>query len=334
MKWRATGPQRISRLSLKGKRAAAPAGITHLAYCLPARSVAVRELAAQGMVDSAPEQLEHLGFRRLFVADGETSYDLAKGAVRKLLRSAAVAPGEIDTLIYASAIPEERPRRSSGLSGLFRYPATALQYEFEMTRANVIGLAQAGCVSFLSAIRLASSLLVSEPAVRRVLCVSADALPKSYRREVLYNLISDGGAAALVERDAASNRIVSHTQVTKGYFWDPQRQGNEIVASYFATARHVIQQALDKARLDMSDIAMVLPHNVNRKSWDILRGLLNIPPERFYGRNIARKGHTIAADNAINLCDAVKEGKVKRGDYLLLFTFGFGAHWACTILQH
>jgi 3-oxoacyl-[acyl-carrier-protein] synthase-3 len=318
----------------KGKSGSAPAGISHLAYCLPARSVTVRELAALGMVYSTPEQLEHLGFRRLFVADGETAYDLAKGAVRKVLRSAAVAPGEIDALIYASAIPEERLHRSGALGGLFRYPATALQYEFEMTRANVIGLAQAGCVSFLSAIRLASSLLVSEPAIHRVLCVSADALPKGFRREVLYNLISDGAAAALVERDAASNRIVSHTQVTKGYFWDPQNKGDQIVASYFATARHVILETLKKAQLDISKVSMVVPHNVNRKSWDILRGLLNIPPERFFGRNIARKGHTIAADNAINLCDAVKEGKVKRGDYLLLFTFGFGAHWACTILEH
>src|SRR6266536_4087654 len=184
MKPKATGRQPISRPSLKGNSRSAPAGITHLAYCLPPRSVTVGELAAQGMVDSTPEQLEHLGFRRLFVADAETSYDLAKGAVRKLLRSAAVAPGEIDTLIYASAVPEERPPKSGSLSKLFRYPATALQYEFEMTRANVIGLAQAGCVSFLSAIRLASSLLVSEPSIRRVLCVSADALPKGFRREV------------------------------------------------------------------------------------------------------------------------------------------------------
>jgi len=305
-----------------------------MAYRLPARSVTVGELAARGMVDSTPDQLEHLGFRRLFVAEAETAYDLAKGAVKKLLRSAAVAPGEIDALIYASAIPEERPRRGGNLSRLFRYPATALQYEFEMTRANVIGLAQAGCVSFLSAIRVASSLLVSEPAIRRVLCVSADALPNGSRREVLYNLISDGGAAALVERGAARNRIVAHTQVTKGYFWDPKNKGNEIVAASFATARHVIQETLDKAQLDMSEIALVVPHNVNRRSWDILRGLLNIPSERFFGPNIARKGHTIAADNAINLCDAVEAGKVKRGDYLLLFTFGFGAHWACTILEH
>lgn len=319
---------------MKSKSRSAAVGISHMAYRLPARSVTVGELAARGMVDSTPDQLEHLGFRRLFVAEAETAYDLAKGAVKKLLRSAAVAPGEIDALIYASAIPEERPRRGGNLSRLFRYPATALQYEFEMTRANVIGLAQAGCVSFLSAIRVASSLLVSEPAIRRVLCVSADALPNGSRREVLYNLISDGGAAALVERGAARNRIVAHTQVTKGYFWDPKNKGNEIVAAYFATARHVIQETLDKAQLDMSEIALVVPHNVNRRSWDILRGLLNIPSERFFGPNIARKGHTIAADNAINLCDAVEAGKVKRGDYLLLFTFGFGAHWACTILEH
>jgi 3-oxoacyl-[acyl-carrier-protein] synthase-3 len=199
---------------------------------------------------------------------------------------------------------------------------------------------QAGCVSFLSAIRVAGNLIASEPSVSRVLCVSADALPKGSGREVLYNLISDGGAAALVvdcdsaERGAASNRIVAHTHVTKGFFWDPANKGNEIVASYFATARHVIQETLDKAHLNMSEIAMVLPHNVNRRSWDILRELVNIPSERFFGANIARKGHTIAADNVINLCDAVKAGRIKRGDYLLLFTFGFGAHWACTILEH
>ncbi|MBZ5619987.1 MAG: hypothetical protein LAQ69_14880 [Acidobacteriia bacterium] len=319
---------------MRGRGNHAPAGIPHLAYCLPARSVTVRDLASQGKVDSTTEQLGHLGFRRLFVAEEETSYDLAKGAVRKLFRSAGVASAEIDALIYASALSEERPRRSADLSSLFRYPATALQYEFELTRANVIGLAQAGCVSFLSAIRLASNLLVSEPAVRRVLCVSADALPKGSHREVLYNLISDGAAAALVERNPGSNRIVAHTQVTKGYFWDPKNKGNEIVASYFATARHVIQETLEKAHLQMSDIAMVIPHNVNRRSWDILRRLLDIPSARFFGGNIGRKGHTIAADNAINLCDAVRAGKVNRGDYLLLFTFGFGAHWACTILEH
>jgi 3-oxoacyl-[acyl-carrier-protein] synthase-3 len=159
-------------------------------------------------------------------------------------------------------------------------------------------------------------------------------LPRGSRREVLYNLISDGAAAALVERGGKRNRIVAHTQVTKGYYADPKSQGNEIVASYFATARHVIPETLKQARLEMADIAMVLPHNVNRRSWDILRQLFNIPADRFFGSNIARKGHTIAADNAINLCDAVKTGKVNRGDYLLLFTFGFGAHWACTILQH
>ena len=327
-------PLPTSRRFLKGSRKGARPGITHLAYCLPARSVTVDQLAVRRMVHSRPEQLRDLGFRRVFVAETETAYDLAKSAVRKLLRAAAVAPAEIDTLIYASALPEKQPRRSGDLSSLFRYPATALQYELELARANVIGLAQAGCVSFLSALRLASNLLSSEPRIRRVLCVSADALPKGARREVLYNLISDGAAAALVERGAARNRMITTAHVTKGYFWDPKDKGNEIVASYFATARHVIEQALEQAHLAIEDIAMVIPHNVNRKSWDILRGLAGIPPERFFGANIGRKGHTVAADHAINLCDAMQAGRIKPGDYLLLFTFGFGSHWACTILQH
>ena len=50
--------------------------------------------------------------------------------------------------------------------------------------------------------------------------------------------------------------------------------------------------------------------------------------------NIAAKGHVIAADNFINLKDATEQGFLKRGDKLLLFNFGFGINWSCTILEH
>jgi 3-oxoacyl-[acyl-carrier-protein] synthase III len=153
------------------------AGITHLAYCLPVRRITVDELAAGGLIRSRPEQLRHLGFRNLYIAGEETAYDLACGAVRKVLRSSQTDPVEIDTLIYASALPEERPRRGRNPASLFHYPATALQYEFGLTHATVLGLAQAGCVSFLSAIRVASSLLASEPAVRRVLASAPTCFP-------------------------------------------------------------------------------------------------------------------------------------------------------------
>ena len=203
-----------------------------------------------------------------------------------------------------------------------------------MTRANVLGVTQQGCASVLSGLRLARSLILAEDDVETVLCVGADAFPEICRREVIYNVISDGACAALLSRQAPTNQFVSFAQITKGAYWDSGNLENEIVAAYFPTARTVIQQALEKARLTLDDIAWILPHNVSMRSWEILLGLLNFPRERFYSENIARKGHTIAADNLINLTDATDAGLVRKGDYLLLFTFGFGLNWSCLILQH
>jgi 3-oxoacyl-[acyl-carrier-protein] synthase-3 len=294
--------------------------------------VTLEALARAGKVRSSKQQLRDFGFRKVRLAERSSAYDIAEKTVARLLRGARISPEDVDVLLYASALPETAPSRD--LMDLFRYPATQLQYRFGMSRANVIGVAQAGCVSFLGAIRLAADMIAAEPGVRRVLCVSSDVLPLPAHREVLYNLISDGGCAAMVERGSSVNRIVAYSQVTKGFYWDSKTKGEEIIASYFPTARFVIGEALEKAGLRFSDIKLVIPHNVNRKSWDILLKLFNAPPSQFFGRNIALKGHTIAADNIINLQDACRRGLVKRGDYLLLFTFGFGAHWACMILRH
>ncbi len=237
-------------------------------------------------------------------------------------------------MLYAAALPEPVRRASRNPAALFRYPAARLQHRLGMTRATVTGIAQAGCVSFLSAMRLAADMIHAEPALRSVLCVSSDVLPPGSKREILYNLISDAACAALVERASPVNRIVAYAQVTKGFYWDSGSKGEEIIASYFPTARFVIQEALDKARLKISDIRLIVPHNVNRQSWEILLKLLGASPDRFFGRNISLKGHTIAADHVINLDDAQRQGLVRPGDYILLFTFGFGAHWGCLILQH
>jgi len=69
-------------------------------------------------------------------------------------------------------------------------------------------------------------------------------LPAGARREILYNVISDGACATLVERDAPQNRLLAWRQVTKGYYWDCAARKNEIVAAYFPTARNVAREAL------------------------------------------------------------------------------------------
>jgi 3-oxoacyl-[acyl-carrier-protein] synthase-3 len=269
------------------------------------------------------------------VCDGESAYDLARQAAGALLRKNRIAPDDVDLILYAGALESvEPPKRSKSMMDRFNYPASRLQYELGMRRAVTVGVSQAGCASFFAAVRLAHDLLIAEPALRRILCVASDVLPRTAKREILFNLISDGACSAMVDRSSRTNRLISYAQVSKGAHWNAREKKHEIIASYFPTAIAVIEEALRRADLDRSAIKLVIPHNVSAESWKILLRMVGIPQERLFRSNIAAKGHTIAADPMINLSDAVSRGRVKRGDYLMLFTFGFGAHWACMIVQH
>jgi 3-oxoacyl-[acyl-carrier-protein] synthase-3 len=151
---------------------------------------------------------------------------------------------------------------------------------------------------------------------------------------MLYSVISDGACALLVSRNAARNRVVAHRQVTKGYYWNSAVMRNEIIAAYFPTARNLISHTLAQAGLTPQEVGAIIPHNVSLRSWEILLGLLGIEPERLFADNISRIGHVIAADNWINLKDAGESGRLYTGQNVLLFNFGYGANWSCTVLEH
>ncbi|MDQ3856008.1 MAG: hypothetical protein M3281_06390, partial [Chloroflexota bacterium] len=121
---------------------------------------------------------------------------------------------------------------------------------------------------------------------------------------------------------------------TQSYYWDTPRREQELLAAYFPMAQRAIQGALDKAGLAPSDVAWFVPNNVSLRSWEILAGLLGVPLGRVWTRNIEKVGHTVSCDHVINLVDMEREGALRSGDYLLLFTFGFGATWSCLVLQH
>ena len=76
-----------------------------------------------------------------------------------------------------------------------------------------------------------------------------------------------------------------------------------------------------------------MPHNVSARSWEILLRLSGLPNARLWTDNIARRGHTLAGDNFINLRDALAAGAVTPGQKVLLFAYGFGAHWTGLALE-
>ncbi len=309
--------------------------IAGISYAFPAGSRSVAELQEQSQLTSSAETLESFGFGRVHVAGAETPYGLALTAARTVLADAAVDPATVGLLIYggtpgsmafASADASEDAARGLCTMSRFKYPATRLQYELDLANAWTFAVDQMACTTLLGAARLARSLCLTE-GIERALCVSSEFFPVNAGREAIFNCTSDAACAVLIERDGERNRIVSATNVTKGYYWDVEVLRDEIVASYFPTARHVLLRTIADAGWAPGDVDWIIPHNVSTRSWDILSSLLNLPKAKVFSENIARHGHTLAGDNFINYRDALDGGCIKPGQRVVMFSYGFGAHW-------
>jgi len=338
------------------------AGIDAIAEYLPRRVATLSELDAAGLLSGSADTLASFGFGSVHLAEEESNLDMAVAAVEKLFAENDIDREEIGLVLYATALSSsstlwnaastDRDTASSQSGGvtptginapvlvlndvadLFRYPASRLQSELDLPNASVIGINQLGCASIFAALRIARAMIMAEDDLKSVLCVSADKFPPGRQRDLIYNVVSDGACAALVSRGSARNRIVECTHVTKGALWDSGSLENEILAAYFPTAKSLIEKTLEKAGLTIDDIALVIPHNVSLRSWEILGRLIGAPPERVYTENIGRVGHTIASDTLLNLRRAEESGLIERGDLLLLFTFGYGLNWACMVVEH
>jgi len=308
-------------------------GIVAIEYVLPPGSFSLQELADAELLASSPGQLQDFGFDRCYISS-EPADELALRAAAALIKNADVEPDSIDLLLYASALSKNHQLATDDSLSGFNYPAAKIQYELGLTRANVAGISQAGCTGLNYAIKFASDFLQANDNANRILCVSADVLPKGSKREILYNVISDGACALLIERRPERNRIIAQRSITKGYYWDCISRKNEIMAAYFPTAKNLFQELLRATECDPKDLRMVLPHNVSLRSWEILLDLIGVRKDQLFSENISKKGHVIGADNWINLKDAMTSGVLKPGDKLLAFNFGFGANWTAVLIEH
>jgi 3-oxoacyl-[acyl-carrier-protein] synthase-3 len=320
---------------------AAEVRIAGVAVEEPALVRDVEWLQAQGLLKTPAAQLRESGFGTCRISHVSAS-ELALRALRRLLEDTCTPPERVQLLVTASALPPSAivPRADtlsmceqpvSGLD-LTRYTAARVQHEAGLEGARVLGVTELGCVALLNAVWLAHRLMDQEGWDTAV-CVNADVMPRQLGREVLYSLMSDAGCAVLLRRGDVGHRMLHHAQMSKGFYWDAERCHNELLASYYPTGKRLIANALQRCGMTLDDIACVLPNNVSRRSWEVMCQVLRLPMDKVYSGNIARHGHAMASDNFINLRDALREGRVKPGDRVLLFGFGLGAHWACSVVE-
>jgi len=288
-----------------------------------------------GDLVSSSEALRDAGFERHHIcAPQETAYDLACRA----LQASEIDTAGIDCLIYATCLPcngnlptSRDFKHSRDVKDLMHFPASRLQAQFDMDDAFVIGLNQQACTGMLGSIRIARNMLLAEPELEQVLCISADRFPPGALYEQAYNLISDGAAACRVSRNAQGFRIRGARQISNGAM--VTANDDETVGSYFNYCHRIIGETLAESGLRLSDIRWVVPQNTNHKAWQVLASLLQIDAERAWFSSMADCGHVISADNIINLSQLEASGRLASGDLLLTFMAGFGSHWQCLILE-
>jgi 3-oxoacyl-[acyl-carrier-protein] synthase-3 len=316
-------------------------GLSGVAGVLPPRQLTLAQLAAEGRISSSPDTLSSFGFDRAYVCGPDDSAcSLALAAARAALVDAALEPGQIDLLIWASARPENHLRGDDAAGAIgggfmdgFKYASGWLQDTLDLSNAEVMAVAQQGCSTMFAALRVAHALLSTDARRRHILCVGADVLPTGSSREILYNVISDAACAVVVSRDCPRDRWIADRHISRGYYWDPTARQAEIVAAYFPSAKAVIEQLLDEQGLAPGDVNVVVPTGVNRASWQILMRLVGIPEDRFFD-GLPSFGHTMTSDNLLYLQALRATNRVARGARLLLFTYGFGSSWCAILLEH
>lgn len=284
-------------------------------------------------------------FERRIVDPSTATSDLAIEAAKRALEAAQTTPEEIDLVIVATITPDTI------------LPSTACVVQ------NAIGAVNAGafdvtaaCSGFIYALAAASSMIVTGT-MKKILVIGAETLTKitNYSDRTSCILFGDGAGAAVV--GPATERLIVHTSVgadgsggdmmiqpaggsrippshetvDKGLHYMVIR-GREVYKFAVAKMQECIQDALDARGYHSDKISLIVPHQVNLRILAAAAEKFGLPMEKIHV-NIDRYGNTSAASIPIALDEAVRAGKLKPGDVVILVAFGGGLTWGSALVE-
>ncbi len=283
------------------------------------------------MVDTSDDWITtRTGIKERRIAGSESLTDMAYRASLEALKSAQIDPQEIDTIIFATLTPD------------LGFPASAclLQARLGANRAYAFDIS-AACSGFLYGLEIASSMLSSRRA-KTVLLVGAEKLSQivDWTDRATCVLFGDG-AGAVVLSSEGEGELLASVMRSDGNYWEIlyaercgyiKMKGKELFKLAVRSMADVCEEVMQRAGVSTQDIDLIVPHQANIRIMQALAEKLNVPMEKVYS-NIHKYGNTSAASIPIALCEAYKEGKLKRGDLVLLTAMGGGLTWGASLIR-
>ncbi|MFL6689039.1 MAG: beta-ketoacyl-ACP synthase III [Alphaproteobacteria bacterium] len=311
--------------------------------CLPERILTNAQLAR--MVDTSDEWIaSRTGIRRRhIVSDGETTVDLAVKSAERAIADAKIGVGEIDLVIVATTTPNET----------FPSVATTVQSRIGMTRGAAFDV-QAVCSGFIYGLAIADNFIKAKQA-ETILLIGAETMSRlmDWTDRATCVLFGDGAGALVLRagdgQGGPSDRGVFNTKLysdgrlhdllyvdggpsTTGTTGHLRMLGKEVFKhAVINIAESIVESARD-SDVSVSDIDWFVPHQANQRILDATARRLKVPTERFIS-TIADHGNTSAASVPLALDVAVQDGRIKRGDLVLLEAMGGGLTWGAALLR-
>lgn len=306
---------------------------------LPEKILTNRDL--EQIVDTSDEWIyTRTGIRqRHIAADDETTSDLALHASRRAIEHAGIAPEDIGLIVVATTTPD------------MVFPSTAclLQAKLGIKNAPAFDV-QAVCSGFMYALATADQFMKSG-AYEHILVVGAEIYSRilDWKDRATCVLFGDGAGAAVLSRSAAPGIVTSHLHADGSYAGilsvpgqvcgggvrgRPllQMEGNAVFKFAVKALGDVAEEALAASGLSRSDIDWLIPHQANIRIIQATAKRMGLSMERVV-TTVERHANTSAASVPLALDEAVRDGRIRAGQHVLLEGVGGGFTWGAVLVK-
>jgi 3-oxoacyl-[acyl-carrier-protein] synthase-3 len=324
--------------------------ITGVGFHVPERVVTNHDLAK--LMDTSDDWIvERTGIHeRRFVEPGTGSTDLAEHAALAAIADAKREVREVDFIVFATITRDY----------MFPGCASLLQHRLGLSTVGALELHNS-CSGFVYGLSVGDAF-VRTGAYRRVLVVGAEVqstgLNLTTAGRDMAVLFGDGAGAVLLEPSDDERGVLSWALHSEGQhareLWAeapsslvtgrvtpqmlaegrhyPQMSGRQVFKHATVRFPEVILEALEQAGHRLDEVALVIPHQANKRISDAVAERLGLPPEKMF-QNIQRYGNTTAGSIPIALAEARQQGRIRPGDLVVLAAFGAGFAWGAAVIR-
>jgi len=306
---------------------------------LPERRVSNAQLSEQGVETSDEWIVERTGIKARYIAgDGETTATMATAAARRALAAAGIEPGKVGLIVLATATPDQT------------FPASATRVQTALGIDDCIAFdVQAVCTGFLYALSVADNMVKGGMA-DIALVIGSETFSRilDWEDRATCVLFGDGAGAVVLRAEEGQRGILStrlhadgrHNDLlyvdggpsTTGTVGKLRMKGREVFRHAVVNLASVLEEVLVASGHEIGEVDWVVPHQANKRILDATAKKLGLAPEKVVV-TVDQHANTSAASVPLALDTAVRDGRVKQGDLVVLEAMGGGFTWGAAVLR-